>query len=71
VLTLAGPAVGGLGLPSNVVQVPADKSTVRTLLALGGNMQLTQGGMRRELETFDTEWPEAFEEVQSELVPFA
>jgi hypothetical protein len=71
VLTLGGAAVVGLALPSNVIQVPADKSSIRTLLALGGSLQLLQGGTRREAEAFDTEWPEAFEEVQSELAPFA
>jgi len=70
VLTLGGPAVGGLALASNAIQVPADKSSIRTLLALGGSLQLAQGGTRREAEAFDSEWPEAFEEVQSELAPF-
>ena len=61
-----------LGLTSQVIAVPADKSTIRTLLALGGSLQLSQAGIRREAEqeTLEGEWPEAFEEVQAELAPF-
>jgi hypothetical protein len=72
VLTLGSPAVPGLGLRSNVLQVPADKSTIRTLLALGGSLQLAPGGVRLEAEheAVQGEWPEAFEEVHSELAPF-
>ncbi len=68
VLTLTGPSVQNLGLATNVIPVPADKSTVRTLLALGGNLQLAQG-QAREAE-FEEEWPEAFSDVEAELEPF-
>jgi hypothetical protein len=51
-----------------VIPVPADKSTVRTLLALGGNLQLAQG-QAREAES-EEEWPEAFSDVEAELEPF-
>jgi hypothetical protein len=68
VLTLTGPSVPSLGLASNVIPVPADKSTVRTLLALGGNLQLAQG-QAREAES-EEEWPESFGDVEAELEPF-
>ena len=70
VLTLTSPSVQSLGLATNVIPVPVDKSTIKTLLALGGNLQLVQTGPRREAETED-EWPEAFGEMEAELVPFA
>jgi hypothetical protein len=71
-LNFQGGGVAGLGLAANPIQVPADKSTIKTLLALGGTLQLAQAGARREAEyeSFDGEWPEAFEELQSELAPF-
>lgn len=68
VLTLTGPSVPSLGLATNVIPVPADKSTIRTLLALGGNLQLA--GAHREAEA-ENEWPEAFGEMEEELAPFA
>jgi hypothetical protein len=69
VLTLEGPAVASLGLDSNVLPVPADKSSVRTLLALGGNLQFAQRGGQREaeMENFDESWPEAFEQFEPEM----
>ena len=67
VLTFMSPSVQGLGLATNVVPVPADKGTVKTLLALGGTLQLA--GAHREAE-FESEWPEAFGEMESELAPF-
>jgi hypothetical protein len=52
--------------------VPADKSTIKTLLALGGNLALASGGAREaEYELPEAEWPEAFAEMESELMPFA
>ena len=71
VLTLGSPAVAGLGLPSNVIRVPADKSTIRTLLAMGGTLRVAQAGAREAEHTaLEGEWPEAFEEMQSELAAF-
>jgi hypothetical protein len=55
----------------NPIPVPADKSTVKTLLALGGNLQLASaGGREAEYEQPEAEWPEAFAELESELAPF-
>ena len=68
VLTLTGPSVQSLGLATNVIPVPADKSTIKTLLALGGNLQLA--GVQREAEV-ENEWPAAFGEMEAELAPFA
>ena len=72
-VSFAGPSVASLGLNANPIPVPADKSTVKTLLALGGNLQLAQPAQREaehEYELTEGEWPEAFDEVQSELAPF-
>ncbi len=72
VLNFGGPGVASLGLTTNPMQVPADKSTIKTLLALGGSLQMLQAG-RREAEfeqTMENEWPEAFQELQPELAPF-
>jgi outer membrane protein OmpA-like peptidoglycan-associated protein len=72
VINFAGGAVSGLGLGSNPMLVPADKSTVKSLLALGGTMQLQGAAARREAEYElpEAEWPEAFAELQPELAPF-
>ncbi len=57
-LRLGDAGAAAIGLTTNPIPVPADKSTVRTLLALGGSMRLTRtvGGATREAES---EWPEA------------
>lgn len=72
VLSLQGPGVAGLGLAETTLPVPADKRTVRTLLALGGNLQ-PAGGVRREAEFEwpEAEWPEAFEPAESEMPSYA
>jgi outer membrane protein OmpA-like peptidoglycan-associated protein len=73
VVTFGGAGVPALGLSANPMPVPADKRTIKTLLALGGTLSLTQsGGARREaeLEQLEQEWPEAFAELQPELAPF-
>jgi outer membrane protein OmpA-like peptidoglycan-associated protein len=72
VIHFAGGGVAGLGLGSNPMLVPADKSTVKSLLALGGTLKLQNGGVRREAEYElpEAEWPEAFAELQPELAPF-
>jgi hypothetical protein len=72
ILNFGGPGVASLGLTTNPMQVPADKSTIKTLLALGGSLQMLQAA-RREAEyeqTMENEWPEAFQELQPELAPF-
>lgn len=72
VLSLRGPGVARLGLVTDTLLVPADKRTVRTLLALGGTLQPASAALREaEFEWPEAEWPEAFEEVQPELAPFA
>ncbi len=66
-----GPGVPGLQLSANPIPVPADKSTVKSLLVLGGNLALASGaGREAEYEMPEAEWPEAFAEVQSELAPY-
>jgi outer membrane protein OmpA-like peptidoglycan-associated protein len=72
VIHFAGGGIAGLGLGSNPMLVPADKSTVKSLLALGGTLQLQNAGVRREAEYElpEAEWPEAFAELQPELAPF-
>ena len=71
VVHFAGPGVAGLQLSTNPIPVPADKSTVKTLLALGGNLQLAPAlGREAEYEQPEAEWPEAFAELQPELAPF-
>ncbi len=71
VLHFAGPGVAGLQLSANPIPVPADKSTIKTLLALGGSLQLASAaGREAEYEQTEAEWPEAFEELQPELAPF-
>jgi len=64
---------GGGELLRNHRCVPADKSTVKTLLALGGNLQVAQAPRSREAEQelTESEWPEAFAEMEAELAPFA
>ena len=58
-------------LSANPILVPADKSTVKTLLVLGGNLQLAAGAVREaEYEQPESESPEAFAELQPELAPF-
>jgi hypothetical protein len=71
IVHFGGPGVAGLQLSVNPIPVPADKSTVKTLLALGGNLQLASaGGREAEYEQPEAEWPEAFAELESELAPF-
>ena len=73
VINFAGGGVAGLGLSSNPMLVPADKSTVKSLLALGGTLQLQNPAAARreaEYELNEAEWPEAFAELQPELAPF-
>lgn len=72
-LGLAGPGVSRVGLAANPVPVPADKSTVKTLLALAGNLTFLQAsGPQREFEYEDTysEWSETYENLEAELEPF-
>jgi hypothetical protein len=67
----SGPGVPALQLSANPILVPADKSTVKSLLVLGGNLQLVSGaGREAEYEQPEAEWPEAFAEMQPELTPF-
>ena len=71
VLNFGGPGVASLGLSNNPMPVPADKSTIKTLLALGGSLQMLQAARREaEFEQMENEWPEAFQEMQPELAPF-
>jgi hypothetical protein len=72
VLSFQGPGVSRLGLAASTLPVPADKRTVRTLLALGGNLQ-PAGAARREAESEwpEAEWPEAFEPTEAEVPSFA
>jgi hypothetical protein len=67
VLSLRGPGVGALGLATDTMLVPADKRTVRTLLAVGGTLQPSgAAGREAELGYSESEWPEAFAEAETE-----
>lgn len=63
-----GVAMGQVQLSANPVRVPADKRTVRTLLAIGGVLQLvrtTRTAGEAELEAESNEAGEFFDEVSS------
>jgi hypothetical protein len=51
ILNFGGPGVASLGLTTNPMQVPADKSTIKTLLALGGSLQMLQAAPRSRVRT--------------------
>jgi outer membrane protein OmpA-like peptidoglycan-associated protein len=71
VISFGGPRVVSTGLNATPIPVPADKSTVKTLVALGGELRLvrTSGGRAREAESF-ADGAEQFDvEVEAEA-PF-
>jgi outer membrane protein OmpA-like peptidoglycan-associated protein len=66
VVSFGGPRVASTGLSAAPIPVPSDKSTVKTLLALGGEVRLIRasGGSAGELETFEDEWEQPFGETE-------